>query len=286
MSKYPFIKAAPISYGSARSLASIKYIVIHYTGNNGDTAKGNCQYFKRGATRPSGAHFFADQSGAVYQSVELSRTAWSVGGFFTQKNGAGSYYKKCINSNSVSIECCDLLYKDPSQKMTAAVRDLVAWIQSQCPNAKTVIRHWDVNGKSCPARMTGTNNATWLQFLKAIRGGSVAPAPQPAPAAPTSSGKTLSEIAKEVMAGKWGNGATRKKKLQAAGYDYNMVQNYVNAMLKGQVTGKTITYTVQRGDTLGSIAKRYGTTVSKIAKENNISDVNKIRVAQILKITL
>ena len=29
-----------------RSLGSVKYIVIHYTGNKGDTARANCNYFR------------------------------------------------------------------------------------------------------------------------------------------------------------------------------------------------------------------------------------------------
>lgn len=43
--------------------------------------------------------------------------------------------------------------------------------------------------------------------------------------------KTLKQIAKEVLAGKWGNGEVRKKKLKAAGYDYNQVQKEVNNLL-------------------------------------------------------
>lgn len=50
------------------------------------------------------------------------------------------------------------------------------------------------------------------------------------PAAKKKSDKT---IAKEVIAGKWGNGAARKKKLTEAGYDYNAIQKLVNEMLKG-----------------------------------------------------
>ena len=46
--------------------------------------------------------------------------------------------------------------------------------------------------------------------------------------------KTVDEIAQEVIAGKWGNGAERKEKLTAAGYDYNAVQSAVNAMLSGK----------------------------------------------------
>lgn len=42
--------------------------------------------------------------------------------------------------------------------------------------------------------------------------------------------KTIEQIAQEVLAGKWGNGNTRKQKLKAAGYDYNTVQAKVNEL--------------------------------------------------------
>lgn len=43
--------------------------------------------------------------------------------------------------------------------------------------------------------------------------------------------KPVDEIAKEVIAGKWGNGADRKKRLTDAGYDYAAVQACVNKLL-------------------------------------------------------
>ena len=42
--------------------------------------------------------------------------------------------------------------------------------------------------------------------------------------------KTISEVAQEVLDGKWGNGQDRKKKLTEAGYDYNLVQAEVNKL--------------------------------------------------------
>ena len=42
---------------------------------------------------------------------------------------------------------------------------------------------------------------------------------------------TIDRIAREVIAGKWGNGVNRKKKLEASGYNYNHVQARVNYML-------------------------------------------------------
>lgn len=44
--------------------------------------------------------------------------------------------------------------------------------------------------------------------------------------------KSVDEVAREVIQGKWGNGAARKAKLTAAGYDYATVQARVNALLK------------------------------------------------------
>ena len=44
--------------------------------------------------------------------------------------------------------------------------------------------------------------------------------------------KSVEQIAKEVIAGKWGNGAERKKRLSAAGYDHQAIQKAVNKILQ------------------------------------------------------
>lgn len=44
--------------------------------------------------------------------------------------------------------------------------------------------------------------------------------------------KSNQTIAKEVVAGKWGNGAARKKALTEAGYDYDVIRKLVNELLK------------------------------------------------------
>ncbi|MGV2437301.1 MAG UNVERIFIED_CONTAM: LysM peptidoglycan-binding domain-containing protein [Anaerolineae bacterium] len=45
-----------------------------------------------------------------------------------------------------------------------------------------------------------------------------------------------------------------------------------------------VTHTVQRGETLGSIARQYGTTFSAIATANNLANPNLIYVGQQLTI--
>ena len=50
---------------------------------------------------------------------------------------------------------------------------------------------------------------------------------------PTPTKKSVEEVAKEVIAGKWGNGTDRMKALESAGYNYSEVQNKVNQILAG-----------------------------------------------------
>lgn len=80
--------------------------------------------------------------------------------------------------------------------------------------------------------------------------------------------KTTEQVAKEVINGKWGNGDERKKKLKAAGYNYNTVQDKVNELLGGG--SKTVTSTATNTNVKvdyahsfsKSIAKTYTTTAN------------------------
>ena len=94
---------------------------------------------------------------------------------------------------------------------------------------------------------------------------------------PEPQAKTNDEIAREVIAGKWGNGYERKNRIKNAGYDYAAIQSIVNRILK---EGNQTIYTVQKGDTLTAIAAKYNTTVKEIVAKNNIKNPNKIYVGQ------
>ena len=87
--------------------------------------------------------------------------------------------------------------------------------------------------------------------------------------------KSNSQIADEVIAGKWGNGDDRKKKLTAAGYNYNAIQDIVNQKLSGSTSSKQY-YTIKSGDTLSEIAVKYNTSVDWLAKTNGIKNPNVI----------
>ena len=101
----------------------------------------------------------------------------------------------------------------------------------------------------------------------------------PKPVAPVQPHKTVEKIAREVLTGKWGNGDDRRRRLASAGYDAAAVQAKVNELLHAQSRPQAVYYTIQRGDTLSGIARRYGTSVSAIQKLNAslIRNVNRIQ---------
>ena len=98
--------------------------------------------------------------------------------------------------------------------------------------------------------------------------------------------KSIDEIAREVIAGKWGNGDDRKNRLNNAGYNYSEVQAKVNQLLKGNTSPvqQKLYYVVKKGDNLTKIAKMYNTSVDKLVKLNNIKNKNLIYVNQKLRV--
>jgi N-acetylmuramoyl-L-alanine amidase CwlA len=96
------------NYGGKRNLKDIKYIVIHYTSNDGDTDENNGKYFAGNIVKAS-AHYFVDDD-SITQSVPDDYVAWSVGGAkyaSCATTGGGKFHGICTNSNSLSIEICD-----------------------------------------------------------------------------------------------------------------------------------------------------------------------------------
>lgn len=159
----------------------VKYIVIHYTGNDGATAYDNVQYFNNG-DRGSSADFFIGFDGEIWQYNTLlnTRYSWHCGGDIESSHHP--LRGICTNRNSIGVELCTR-YKDGKwifeEKTTKAAAALVSWLMSQYNvPIDRVCRHWDVTGKACP-RVSGWGavggSAEWDAWLKTL-GGSV-PAP-------------------------------------------------------------------------------------------------------------
>ena len=97
--------------------------------------------------------------------------------------------------------------------------------------------------------------------------------------------KSNEEIANEVLNGAWGYGEDRKNRLTQAGYNYDDIQAIVNNRLGvSKSQNSAVYYTIQYGDNLTKIAKRFGTTVNAIARLNNIPDPDKIQAGKRIRV--
>lgn len=91
---------------------------------------------------------------------------------------------------------------------------------------------------------------------------------------------TDEQLAEMVWQGKFGNGADRVK---ALGARYEAVMKLVNQGV-GKAKPKEEYYTVKKGDTLTSIARRYGTTWQKLKELNGIKNANLIYPGQKIRV--
>lgn len=145
---------------------SIKYLVIHYTANNGDLAKGNCNYFKTG-NRGASAHYFVDEN-EVWQSVEDKDTAWHCG-------TKGTYYHKyCRNENAIAIELCSEKdnkgsYYFNEETIKNAIELTKYLMKKYNIPVENVVRHYDVTRKNCPAPFVN-NSVAWNNFKNKLKG--------------------------------------------------------------------------------------------------------------------
>lgn len=155
-----FKQAHLSNYKKGRSSA-IRYIVLHYTANRGDTAQNNLDYFARTETKAS-AHYFVDKNGWA-QSVKDTDTAYHV--------GAKQYaHKLCRNSNSIGVEMCDSVNGVPAATQANAVKLVRELMQKYNVPVENVLRHYDVTGKKCPAPWVD-KPTEWLVFKELLKEG-------------------------------------------------------------------------------------------------------------------
>lgn len=151
------------NYSKGRHTA-IKYLVLHYTANNGDTALGNCQYFSS-ANRNASSHYFVDEK-EVYRSVRDMNVAWHCG------STNGYKHKYCRNTNSIGIEMCSRIDSNGrfyiERETIANAIELTKYLMEKYDiSVENIIRHYDVTGKICP-RPFIEDEMLWLDFKERL----------------------------------------------------------------------------------------------------------------------
>lgn len=171
------------NYGGSRAASQIKYLIFHYTGNDGDKAANNAAYFKQNIVKAS-AHYFVDDT-TVWRSVPDLKVAWAVGGSKypnADKTGGGTMHGIITNTNSISIEMCDTIRNGVYQASEATLANAAALGRELMAKygipLERVYRHFDVTGKHCPSYLV--NAQKWAEFKKRLEVKIMDNAPSPA----------------------------------------------------------------------------------------------------------
>ena len=189
---------------------AVDRIVVHFTATLA-SARNNATYFARNEGQGASAHYFVDDiTPEIYQSVAEGDTAWHAGNW-------------AMNCRAIGIEVVSA-----GEDFSAAEIQKLAWLVKKLMakygiGASGVIRHYDVTGKLCPAPYVSASK--WAALKAAITGGAASGGTTSA--AP---GGTVSELARRVIAGEFGNGGARRA---ALGSRYSEVQAEVNRILGG-----------------------------------------------------
>ena len=159
-----FIACNMANYRAGRT-QPVRYIVMHYTANNGDTAKNNCDYYHRVGGLQASAHYFVDEHGAM-QSVRECDTAWHCG-------ARAYWHPECRNGNSIGIEMCSRKRADGSYyikpETVANAATLAREIMQRYGiDTEHVLRHYDVTGKRCPMPWVD-DPAQWTAFKEMLK---------------------------------------------------------------------------------------------------------------------
>ncbi len=206
-----------------------RYIVVHNTGNSASSADARAHYsWLQGVEDNDSSyvsvHFFVDED-EVIQTCPITEITYHAGDGSTGKG----------NSQGLSIEICENHnYQKAEQNAIQVIRALMDYFGIPIDRVQPH-RYFAPNKKLCPHLILGSESAwrsNWSAFQQRILGfdegsGDVTPTPP----------KSVDEIAREVIAGEWGNGSERKQRLTVAGYDYGEVQAKVNELMGGGSSG-------------------------------------------------
>ena len=226
---------------------TINKIVLHHNAGN-LTIRGCYNVWQ---DREASAHYQVQSDGRIGQLVWDKDTAWHAGDFNA-------------NATSIGIEHADCQTR-PWKISNACLENGAHLVAALCKYyklgrptwMKNVFPHSHFSATECPASIAGSQNAAYMkraqEWYDAMMKGSSAPKPsKPSKPAPKpAKKKSIDTIAQEVIKGAWGNGDDRRRRLEAAGYNYAAVQNAVNAKLGV----KSNTPTRRPGPSLDDVAR-------------------------------
>jgi N-acetyl-anhydromuramyl-L-alanine amidase AmpD len=218
--------------GDLRTRSKTTRIILHHAAATNCTVEDIDRWHKNNGWTCIGYHFFVNKKGEVYRGRKENTVGAHAGDNNTDSLGVcaeGNFEKETM-----------------PEAQKEALKELVAYLKNKYGISK-VQKHRDVNATACPGKNYPFDEIANAKPIES----------KPVETKPTAKKKTVDEIAKEVIAGKWGNGDERYNKLTKAGYNYNEVQSKVNEILLGKPSKPASK----------PVSKPKGKSVDELAKE-------------------
>lgn len=172
--------------------------------------------------REASAHYAVGRNNNVDRLVDEGNTAWHCGNYPANQTSIG--IENVNDSGAPEWRIGDSTFNT----LVELVRDIAS--RNGLLPLKVGVNlfgHRDFMATACPGVLYGR-----LQELAdRVNGGQSSGGGNPAPGR-----KSNDQVAKEVLAGDWGNNPERRERLIAAGYDYNAIQAIVNGQVGNPTT--------------------------------------------------
>lgn len=215
-------------FTKGRSGKKVNKVVVHY--NAGDLSIDGC--YSVWQTREASAHYQVESGGRIGQLVWDSDTAWHASNWDANCTSIGIEHAN--KADGTITEAC----LDAGAHLVAAICKYFGLGRPQW--LVNVFPHKYFAATSCPGQIYGSQKDAYIQraqkWYDQMMNGTASS--ETKPSQPVK--KSIAEVAKDVIAGKYGNGAERQKKLEAEGYNYSEVQAEVNRQLGVTTTKKSI----------------------------------------------
>ena len=166
--------------------------------------------------------WFADKNKSLAYSPKQDEMVLTVHRWFANKSCPGDWLYSRLGDVAAKVTANLSSTTSTTTPSTSKTTEEVA--------QEVIAGKWG-NGEERKQRLTAAGyNYSLIQAKVNELMGAKAPVPS----------KSIDELAREVIQGKWGNGEERKNRLISAGYDYSAVQAKVNELMGGIKSTKSV----------------------------------------------
>lgn len=212
------------NYSQGRNGYNICKITPHHM--SGKLSSQQCGNIFRNPNRNASSNYGIGNDGDIACYVKEENRAW------TSSSPWNDY-------QAITIEVSNCEYGGQWRISDAAWNSLVALCVDICRRYNfrleydgtkngSLTRHNMYANTDCPGPYLQSKLPELAKIVNAKLDGENIPS---IPSSTSTNKKSNEEIAEEVIAGKWGNGADRRAKLEAEGYNYSVIQSIVNQKL-------------------------------------------------------